>query len=180
MTQVKVEINDTRVQQAFTRLLSQTNNLRPFLKDIGEHMLLSVESNFDRQQAPDGTPWAPLSIAYLKSKKGPKTLTESRALRRSITYRAEEDGVSIGTNLIYGAIHQLGGTIQRQASTRELLFRVNQRTDRSRFAKRKKANFAQTVQVGAYSIKMPARPFLGVSTEDCRRILEILICHLTM
>ncbi|MOA52538.1 hypothetical protein D3C78_1758480 [compost metagenome] len=40
--------------------------------------------------------------------------------------------------------------------------------------KKSRSNFAQWVTIGAYSIQMPERPFLGLSTDDEQDILDLV------
>jgi len=50
---------------------------------------------------------------YDKYSANKKTLIDTGRLMNSITYKAHSDKVEIGTNVVYGAIHQLGGKAGR-------------------------------------------------------------------
>lgn len=80
---------------------------------IGEALLQSTDARFDKQQAPDGTPWQPLSPKYAAYKRkrgyGKKILKMRGHLRDTLTMQATDASVSIGSNRIYAAMHQYGG-----------------------------------------------------------------------
>lgn len=126
---------------ATARWLAERRNrarrLRPVLKSAGEHMLRSIDETFRQQGRPHR--WQPLSAATRQRKRGPKILTESHRLRRSITYQAGDRELDLGTNVVYGRIHQLGGRAGR-----------------------------------GHAVRIPARPYLVVQTEDETAILAMI------
>ncbi len=64
----------------------------------------------DEKAAPDGTPWAPWSPGYAATRHGGHSLLMNEGdLLDDINFVVESGGVSVGTNLVYGAIHQFGG-----------------------------------------------------------------------
>ena len=85
--------------------------------DLLEQIGSTVESQTRRRlseekEAPDGSPWEPLSNdwAARKSQRSSGGMLEYQGhLLDSIAYQVTGDEVEIGTGLIYGAIHQLGG-----------------------------------------------------------------------
>jgi phage gpG-like protein len=46
-----------------------------------------------------------------------KILTDTSQLRNSITHKADATGVTVGTNMVYAAIHQFGGQAGRDLKT---------------------------------------------------------------
>ncbi|WP_028294284.1 phage virion morphogenesis protein [Oceanobacter kriegii] len=65
----------------------------------------------DEKTGPDGTPWDGWSDGYRNTRHGGNSLLMGEGhLDDSIQYLIEGDQVSVGSNLIYAAIHQLGGT----------------------------------------------------------------------
>jgi phage virion morphogenesis protein len=141
MPDITIRIEDKPVLDALNRLSRKMGDLSPVLRVIGEELVKSTEARFGSQgPAPDGTPWKALSPATLKRKKHSKILTESGHLRGSI--RSQLMGthaVAVGTNRVYGAIHQLGGPAGR-----------------------------------GRKVRIPARPYLGISPEDSERITGIV------
>ncbi|MCW7554442.1 phage virion morphogenesis protein [Endozoicomonas gorgoniicola] len=85
--------------------------------DLLEQIGGMVESQTQRRlseekEAPEGSPWEPLSDdrATRKSEWSSGGMLEYQGhLLDSIAYQVSGDEVKIGTGLIYGAIHQLGG-----------------------------------------------------------------------
>lgn len=65
----------------------------------------------DEKTAPDGTPWAAWTDDYAATRHGGHSLLESSGdLIDSIESVPSDDSVEIGSNLIYAAIQNLGGT----------------------------------------------------------------------
>lgn len=93
----------------------------------------------DKEGAPDGTPWAPWSERYAATRVENQSMLESSgALIDSIQWDVIGDDVQVGTDRIYGAVHQFG------------------------FAKR----------------KIPARPYLGLSTDNEQEVLDVMTDYL--
>lgn len=92
------------------------------------------------KRAPDGTPWK-------KNGAGTSTLMQEGHLLTDIHHQVEGDSVAIGSNLIYAAIHQFGGTIRPKKGA-ALVFTMGNAT------------------VFARSVTIPARPYLGLSAEN--------------
>lgn len=171
---IKVAFDDKPVIDALNRLLAAGRSMRPLLKVVGEHLVASVEKRFDTETAPDGQHWKEVTQATRKRKKHPKILTESHRLRGSIIYRVSSpDTLELGTNVVYGAIHQFGGRIERAAFSSWRKLRVDTRGNLAVFAKAKHKRARQVrFTVDAFGIQIPARPYLGISVSDRRTILE--------
>lgn len=95
-------------------LQSKLANMAPVMAEIGDIVAQKTRLNFVKGQDPDGNVWAPLSAATLRKKRrgtNAKPLRDTGRLMNSITSRnATQNSVEIGTNVIYAAIHQFGGT----------------------------------------------------------------------
>lgn len=132
-----ISVEDEEIRTGLPGLIGKMENMAALHKSVGEHMLNSVEDNFDNETAPDGTPWAhhaPATVASRLRRNGNAELTilrESGALAGSFNYEADADQVEIGTPTIYAAIHHFGGAAGRNQS-----------------------------------VDIPARPILGVSSDD--------------
>ena len=136
---------------------------------------------FEHEVDPDGEPWAALRPStILKKAKAVrvKKLQWSGRLRDSITSRVDSNSVTVGTNLAYAAIHQFGGTIDRTASSQEVLRHFTKtggvKKLGSHFVTRKKANFSSVHKVPSHVINIPARPFLGINADDEVEAVHIL------
>jgi phage gpG-like protein len=171
---IRIELKEQEAALAgLGALIARTGNPTPLFEDIGMALVTSTHHRWDRGVAPDGSPWPP-SLRVIAH--GGKTLIRpgSARLYRSISYQASPTGVEVGTNVVYAAIHQFGGDIQQKARTAVLHFKTNQRTGVSRFAKPSKADRARKATIGARTIHMPARPFLGLDQDDPRTITTIV------
>lgn len=80
------------------------------MAEIGEALVSSTVERFETSTAPDGTAWKPSQRA---EKEGGQTLVDTGRLRGSIGYEASPASVSVGSNLVYARIHQLGGKAGR-------------------------------------------------------------------
>lgn len=125
--------NDNDVLAKLNRLASF--DVSAMMTDIGETLVSSTTQRFVDGQGPDGVPWEPLAAATRLARVGGnkqsrkkngsfragalrvldnmKVLVDRGHLRDSITYEAGTDQVAVGTNMIYGAIHQFGGQAGR-------------------------------------------------------------------
>lgn len=156
-------------------------NPETMLRDIGEYLLIAHDRRFASQTAPDGTPWQPLSPAYQRRKrKNPdKILVLDGYLKNTLRYQVRGDELVFGTNRKYGAIHHFGGEIDIAARSQQAYFRQGKDgAVGNQFVSRRKSNFAQWVTIGAYNIQIPARPFLGVSSEDEYALVGIAMKYL--
>jgi len=169
-------VDDAQARAALQRHAAPgTANLMPRL---GEYLQSSTKARFAAQTAPDGTPWAPLQQRYARRKKynKDKILTLRGHLRSDIRYQVlADDKVAVGTNTKYAGIHQEGGTIEQLAQSRKVRYRSV--AGRVLFAKAKHVRGVteRWVSRGAYQVKIPARPFLGISTADDQEIREIIL-----
>lgn len=127
-------------------LVAAFGDLTPLMESFGSTLEGSVLERFDTETAPDGSRW-PDSIR--KREEGGKTLTKSGQLRDSRTHVAGSDFVEVGTNKIYAGAHQFGATI-RAKSERGLRFNLPGGL-----------GFRRVMEV-----EIPARPFLGLSSDD--------------
>jgi phage virion morphogenesis protein len=168
----KVELKQTEAALAeLGGYVERAQNPRGMFEQIGMSLVTSTQHRFETSSAPDGSPWPP-SLRVLAH--GGLTLVgEQRRLLRSITYQASEAGVEVGSNVVYAAIHQFGGDIQQQGRTAVLHFKTNNRTGQSRFARPGKADRARKAEIGPRTVRMPARPFLGIDDDDAREIIAI-------
>lgn len=126
------------------------------MQAIAEDLRTSTVERFASVQSPEGAKWKPSIRA---AEKGGKTLTKSSVLKNSINVKADSTGAAVGTNTIYAATHQFGAerTI-RAKNGKYLRFTVGGRW----------------VCVPSVRVRIPARPFLGISSDDEAEIREIL------
>lgn len=175
-THITITVDDAQARAMLERLGEPgTQDLMPRL---GEYLQASTQKRFKSQTAPDGTAWAPLQPRYARRKKyaKDKILTLRGYLRGGIHYQVTGAAeVEVGSNTKYAAIHQLGGSIDQNAQSRKVRYRSV--SGRVLFAgkKHKKGVTERWVTRGAYQVNIPARPFLGISTEDDKEIRSIIL-----
>ena len=174
---ITITVDELDSPAKIARIEAALANPKDLLRELGGYLLGSTKDRFKAQAAPDGTPWQALTPRYLKRKhrNKDKILTLRGYLRSQMAYQLEgEDAVAVGSRLKYAAIHQFGGEIKRAERQAEIFRRQNKAGKLSRlFTKKKnKTAVATKVTIGAHTIAMPARPFLGVSADDERAIAE--------
>ena len=115
MAGVKITIDlqgQEAIDQTLRRLARAGHNLRPLLGDVGEHLLNAHRERWEREVAPDGTPWEPLSEPYATRKRSqvPNAgiLVFDDYLKGSLRYQASHKNLLLGTDRPYGATHQFG------------------------------------------------------------------------
>lgn len=113
MSGVGYEVDDREVQHVVRKFLKKSDNLEPAFSGFGEYMLRVTDDRFSGEHDPEGKPWKKLSPVTLLKKKGSKILTESTNLRGRMVYRTTSKSLILENNVIYAAIHQLGGKAGR-------------------------------------------------------------------
>ena len=164
---ITITVDDAEVQAACNRLAAAAGNLTGAFKNVGEYLVTSTKARFDRQQAPDGTPWAALSPKWLARKKDKGQDTRILVMRGHLMnwlrYQlVGSNELQVGTDRAYGATHQFGA-------------------DMTVFRKRRLSRVTAKPRPSTMPSHMniPARPFLGLDETDRARILEIFTDFLT-
>ncbi|MEO5336873.1 MAG: phage virion morphogenesis protein [Magnetospirillum sp. WYHS-4] len=155
---LSIDIQDAGAAKVLDRVIAAAEDLTPAMDDIGGHLVAAIQRRFELGRGPDGKPWKP-SRRVEESKGGGQTLVDSGRLMQSVTHLAHADSVDVGTNVIYGAIHQFGGTIRAK--------------------KGKALAFGSGAgKVLRNSVTIPARPFLGLDADDKAEIAVIVRDHI--
>lgn len=107
---IDYEFNDRKILDALQGLADAGEDMGAVFTDIGEGLLNSHRDRFERQESPDGEPWAPLSPKYRarKKKNADKILVLEGFMRDTLAYNADGSGLELGTNRIQGATMQFG------------------------------------------------------------------------
>jgi phage virion morphogenesis protein len=149
------KLDDAALQGALKRLSGLMHDPGPLLRRIGAGLVIAAEERFQSQTDPWGRAWHPLTPAYAPLKTNIRILTERGHLRGSMSYRVGAHEVSYGTPMIYGAIHQFGGTIKPK-NAKALAFPLS---------------FGGVVHlVRAHSVFIPARPYLGMGPAEIEAV----------
>lgn len=174
---IQVSIKDERVRGMLRRLQRRLGDLTPFFSRVGAHMITSIDRNFRAGGRPRWRPLSPVTIEWarrrhkgLRGIRDPnRPLVDTGRLKGSTVFRAAPDHVRIGTNVVYGAIHQRGGRTRARhvpgVGVRE-------------HARRAPSGTLHTVRAHTRrqfvpGVRIPARPFLVVQPEDWRTIERI-------
>jgi phage virion morphogenesis protein len=144
---VNVKIDDSEIRELLSQVLARMDDVTPAMKEIGEIVLESVQRNFEEKRSPEGSRWQPLAPSTVKEKlargRSPTDILIDRGiLMGSIHRQADAHGVTIGTNVVYAAVHQFGA--------------------------------AFTTLKGRRTVRIPARPYLGVRDTDWPEIRAAL------
>ncbi|HLD66044.1 MAG TPA: phage virion morphogenesis protein [Pseudomonas sp.] len=151
---VELEFDSSKALAAIRQAVSQLADPKPLLLDIGEMLVNSTRDRFSSEQGPDGQAWAALSPRYLatKSPNPGKVLQRRGDLVRQIFPQVEGATLLVGTDRVYGAVHQFGAL-------------------QGKFGKTKRG---APIPWG----NIPARPFLGLSDADENELTLIALDHL--
>jgi phage virion morphogenesis protein len=115
MNQIDITFSNGTVLQVLGNLIEKFDDLSEPMNDIAAVLEFATEEAFASESDPaTGAQWASLSDAYLKAnpkRQGGKILQVSAGgLAASIAADSGNFWATIGSNKIYAAIHQFGGT----------------------------------------------------------------------
>lgn len=187
MSGAKYEIttDDLAAMTALNGIVRQIEDTAGFYKAVAQLLGDATRERFRRETGPDGQPWQKLKRATIRRREAagqtPITILRSNSkgksgssLAGSMNATSDAESASIGTPVKHAAIHQFGGIIQIPARKGKIYRHKDPTTGivGRTFVSKKEANEITEVDIPAYSITMPARPFLGVSAEDQSDILD--------
>ena len=113
---IQVRIFKDEVSPALTKLDESLKRLQPVLEAIGLAVVSYTQRTF-RDESLRAAAWP------AKRDGSPSNLIQSGTLRRSIRVTdIAASSVTVGTDRVYGAIHQFGGTIKPKEGKRMLVF----------------------------------------------------------
>lgn len=165
---LEVRIDDREVRALLDQLGARARDLTAPMKLIARQMQFSVDQNFKVGGRPR---WL---VSERAERQGGQTLVDTRRLQSSITADFASDRVEIGTNVIYGRVHQLGflGMVQVPAHVRLLkqgaLGKTLKLSARTKSGRQKTKRLGTYVHVQAHDrlMKIFPRPFLVVQDAD--------------
>lgn len=151
---IQFDIESRQVLDTLGEMLRNIDDPQPAFREIGEYLDMAHRDRFDAQRAPDGSPWAPLSpvTRARKKKNTDKVLVLDGYLRDTLRYQESPTELLFGTDRVYGAVHQYGAGQGAFGTTRR----------------------GGPIPWG----DIPARPWLGIASEDEQPILTILERHI--
>ncbi len=193
--------------RAVLRGISKEINVVPVLKAVRLDVIAKTVETMAAGKSPDGTPFKPLKRPRPNSKGSDIPLHDKRILSASVTSPGAEGNIDKqdatriewGTNLDYSTIHQYGGVITpkvakflaipvttkaqaagspRNFPTGELKFRWGERGGVAFTTKGKGKRLSEIVQYYfTKSVTIPARPYLGLTTEQADEYAEWVVDH---
>ncbi|WP_270803889.1 MULTISPECIES: phage virion morphogenesis protein [unclassified Aeromonas] len=170
---ISVQVSTRGEELARYQRLLDTLGRNDYKAELLESIGAVVESQTrrrisDGKTAPDGTPWAPWSDAYAKTRYGDQSLLQgSGDLYDSIEFQVQRNSVRVGSPLAYAGVHQDGfsGSVQVPAHVR----RISQA-----FGKALKFPVYQSVGSFTRMMEIPQREFLGLSSDNQNELLAVI------
>ena len=132
-----IDIEDHEIDHGMEMLVGKMENLAAFHKSVGEHMLNSTEDRFDTETAPDGTAWAHHAPATIASRLRRNGNAELTILRES--------------GALAGSFNYEAGDAQVEIGTPTIYAAIH--------------HFGGSAGRNQ-SVDIPARPILGISSDD--------------
>jgi phage virion morphogenesis protein len=198
--ELRYRVDSKGVHAALARAadaLPSDGDFTPATLRMARHMKTSVQLRFRTMRAPDGQPWQKSRRAEAE---GGQTLSLTRRLRNSITSAWDRLTATVGTNVIYAAIHQFGGIIRAKKGpflaipiTAEARAAGSPRNMPGLHVWQTVRGPQQATGGGQYvmgddrgrvhfllrtQVVIPKRPFLGVSDSDKTELSAIVQSHL--
>jgi phage virion morphogenesis protein len=144
---LEVIVDESQVGKALEELRRRLGDLTSPFNDIAEYLHQSTNDRFSQKVAPDGSPWAPLSAVTLARKKGTGILREKGTLQDTLRHQVTSTELAFGTDRPYGAVHQFGQKKGASGSSK-----------------------GRPIPWG----DIPARPYLGLSSDDETEVVFII------
>ncbi|ARR52040.1 hypothetical protein HY78_00475 [Rhizorhabdus wittichii DC-6] len=175
---LSIEIQD-QLSTALKGLGDAADDMAPAWAAIAHFLVEEAEERFRTETGSDGVPWKPSRRVAGDGKGDPgdggQTLTLSGDLRRSLREDYGSDYAAAGPEASGGAaeyaeIHQTGGTIRARPGQA-----------RSKPAHDGSTHFTARALNTPFgprqSVKIPARPYMGLSAEGADEVLLIIARH---
>jgi phage gpG-like protein len=153
-------------------MIARGNDMLPAYREISPMLVSDVQQNFSEGGRPR---W---QVSRRALKEHGQTLLRSGRLMKSVTDPiVSAAGIVFGSSLPYAGIHQEGGEIHFAA--RSELFIRNRRVrgeKKGQFLKGSKKGQGFTRK--AYTVRMPARPYISFSDQTVSDARQVAVNHL--
>jgi len=161
-----------QISEAMTQLALAAANRRPILAAIGERLVTSTKERFERQHDPEGRPWKPLAWLTLLKRAGGSRAWDKRQSTRGagvLTKRAEARiagaQILINRGLLLGSITARIAGEGVEVGSNKVYARIHQ---------------LGGAAGRGHKVKIPARPYLGITDADKSEIGHIIHRHLSL
>lgn len=162
---ITIDIDDREVLSELSALRDRMANMLPAMRVVAQVMRSDVLDRFERQNTPDGTPWKPLSLAaiLLRARRhAPSGLKRRRA--QTLARFAAGAKALVDTGVLRNSIQVVQvGHDSATVGTRIEYAALHQ--------------FGGRIGRG-HSVTVPARPYMGLSREGKRELLEVIRQHI--
>lgn len=171
---IRLSVSNDTVSATLDRIDRVADNPAAIMADIASFLVQRSEHHIETETGPDGK-WQPLSPRTAAKRSGRSRrgtahmLRVSNRLYSSITGDSSATEAAVGTNVIYAAVQQLGGTVQIPEREQEIHLVKTNRGQRFARASAKRSR-SRVVKIGAHTITIPARPYLYLTDEDAAEI----------
>lgn len=162
---IDLTIDDQAAQQLFAELVRRGTNLAPLMQDLGEYLTETTKQRFQASTAPDGSKWEPNTqatyLAYLAAFKG--SFGKTGKITKGGAGRAS------GKKPLIGETRRLSSEIYYQADAKSVEIGSG-------------LVYSAIHQFGGSAgrgVKIPARPYLGLSADDQGFVVEQAAAYLT-
>jgi len=121
--EVRVESPELAALQARLSVLARNlSDTGPVLEALGAEVESQARRRIaDEKTSPNGEPWKPWAERYAKTRHGGQSLLQGEgSLLDSIESAVSGDILEVGTRLVYGPLHQFGGTGDMPPGPREV------------------------------------------------------------
>lgn len=182
-----------RIEGRAKRMRERLNDPTPILKKIGALLVADSQQSFKSQRL-GKIRWRRRSVPnvaglvhdFAKGRKAPKprrfnerpALMDTGALSRSISFDVQgTKSVVVGSRLKYAKLHQTGGVSRTERITKEVQSRLAdwlKTSSGKRWADRLGWLLNKKQTGKTHSIRIPRRPFLGLTTQTKRYIKKVI------
>ncbi|MGE0493282.1 MAG: phage virion morphogenesis protein [Vulcanimicrobiota bacterium] len=165
MAKIVIDLDEGPYKNLVAKLSAKLSDLTAVMRDIGNRAIRVVTNKF----RVEGPGWEPLKESTLARRRqkgtGANILRDDGDLYQSVVYgplSVTSNEVTIGSNLPYARIHQLGGII----------------TQKRRATGKKTGRRRRGSPGGPVRIRIPARPYLPNADELRPEIERVMRGHL--
>lgn len=156
---IEMDLNGLRqFAHQIGEIASAGDDTQELMENIGAYGVASTQLRFADGAGPDGKKW-PQSVRVKMAQGNAQTLVDKGHLRDSFSSLASNNSAIWGTNLISAAPNHFGATI-RPKNGKTLKFNIPGIGFRS-----------------AKEVVLPARPFMGINTQDAEEIGNLVGEH---
>ncbi len=177
--ETRIETDFSRLTARFEAMKQRSENKAPILDKIASDMLKETQKNFKGKKDPDGSPWRELAEETKKAKikrgRNPDNILRDKSLLYgSLNAQTTPNTayVAPGREVVYAAIHNYGGEINKLAQSRKNYFK------NGRFSSKRKSTSYKWSTIGEHSISIPQRRYLGINEKNKIKYIKWILKYI--